>query len=218
MKNAATLYQNQRTPKAGYFREITLLDQQIGRLRKHLRKLGIEKNTLFLYCSDNGGLITESSGGRAKKGSIYEGACAGYRPYWSGPSAFPLKRSMPSVRTSTPLCSRLPESISLKNNPFWTASISCPFWKEKNGQDHRWDSGTVSAMDNPLGAIRIIKALSDAQKAGKPNPHPERILKSVKEFPTFDMKDLEGHAAWNDWPGNSTGSKERTRSSMNCMT
>ena len=47
---------------------------------------------------------------------------------------------------------------------------------------------------------RIIKALLDADKAGQPNPHPERILKNVKEFPTFDMSDLEGHAAWNEWP------------------
>ena len=47
---------------------------------------------------------------------------------------------------------------------------------------------------------RIIKALLDADKAGQPNPHPERILKNVKEFPTFNMTDLEGHAAWNEWP------------------
>ena len=73
IKNASTLYKNQKTKLPGYFREITQLDQHIGRLRKHLRKLGIEKDTLFLYCSDNGGLVTESSGGRAKKGSMYEG-------------------------------------------------------------------------------------------------------------------------------------------------
>ena len=47
---------------------------------------------------------------------------------------------------------------------------------------------------------RIIKALLEAENAGKPNPHPERILKNVRDFPIFDEKDLEGHAAWNDWP------------------
>lgn len=40
----------------------------------------------------------------------------------------------------------------------------------------------------------------EAQKAGDPNPHPERILKNVREFPKFTEKDLKGHSAWNDWP------------------
>jgi arylsulfatase A-like enzyme len=57
----------------GYFLEITLLDQQLGRLRQSLREMGIADNTLVWYCSDNGGLVVESSGGREKKGSIYEG-------------------------------------------------------------------------------------------------------------------------------------------------
>ena len=73
LPNAATLYNNKDTKKPGYFREITLLDQQIGKLRKSLRQLGIAENTLLFYCSDNGGLVAESSGGRSKKGSIYEG-------------------------------------------------------------------------------------------------------------------------------------------------
>jgi len=47
---------------------------------------------------------------------------------------------------------------------------------------------------------RIIKALMEAQQAGKPNPHPERLLKNVKEFPVFDKDQLTGHAAWNAWP------------------
>jgi hypothetical protein len=47
---------------------------------------------------------------------------------------------------------------------------------------------------------RIIKSLLDAKTAGKPNPHPERILKNVYEFEKFDRQDLSGHAAWNAWP------------------
>ena len=73
LDQASQLYNEQNTKKPGYFREITLLDQQIGRLQQTLTELGIRDNTLFLYCSDNGGLIPASSGGRAKKGSIYEG-------------------------------------------------------------------------------------------------------------------------------------------------
>jgi arylsulfatase A-like enzyme len=73
LASADTLYSDQNSSKPGYFREITLLDQQVGRLRQCLRDLKIESNTFFLYCSDNGGLVADSSGGRAKKGSIYEG-------------------------------------------------------------------------------------------------------------------------------------------------
>ena len=53
--------------------EITVLDHAFGRLRNELRILGIERNTIRWYCSDNGGLRKESSGGRERKGSIYEG-------------------------------------------------------------------------------------------------------------------------------------------------
>jgi len=35
--------------------------------------MGIEDNTILWYTSDNGGLMEESSEGRKKKGSIYQG-------------------------------------------------------------------------------------------------------------------------------------------------
>ncbi len=201
MKNAATLYQNQRNPKAGYFREITLLDQQIGRLRKHLRKLGIEKDTLFLYCSDNGGLVTESSGGRAKKGSIYEGGLR-VPAILEWPARFSAKEiDVPAF--SSDIYPTLLAVAGIKqppNQPVLDGIDLLPVIEGKKrtrppmGFWHGFRNGQSTWSD------RIIKALLDAQKAGKPNPHPERILKNVKEFPTFDMKDLEGHAAWNDWP------------------
>ncbi|MFO7905744.1 MAG: sulfatase-like hydrolase/transferase [Pirellulaceae bacterium] len=49
---------------ADYFREITVLDHAFGRLRQELRTLGIARDTIVWYCSDNGGLREESSGGR----------------------------------------------------------------------------------------------------------------------------------------------------------
>ena len=201
MKNAATLYKNEKTKLPGYFREITLLDQQIGRLRKHLRKLGIEKDTLFLYCSDNGGLVTESSGGRAKKGSIYEGGLR-VPAVLEWPARFSAKAiDVPAF--SSDLYPTLLAVAGIKqppNQPVLDGINLIPILEGKKearppmGFWHGFRNGQSTWSD------RIIKALLDAQKAGKPNPHPERILKNVKEFPTFDMKDLEGHAAWNDWP------------------
>ena len=56
--------------------EIVAIDRSVGRLRKGLRDLGIEKDTLIWYTSDNGGLdIDPDSTGhlRGFKGSLYEG-------------------------------------------------------------------------------------------------------------------------------------------------
>lgn len=56
--------------------EIVGIDRSIGHLRKGLRDLGIEQNTLVWYCSDNGGLkLDPDAVGHLKghKGSMHEG-------------------------------------------------------------------------------------------------------------------------------------------------
>lgn len=57
--------------------ELVAMDRSIGTMRKGLRDLGIEKDTLVWFCSDNGGIpkITpETVGGlRGFKNSVYEG-------------------------------------------------------------------------------------------------------------------------------------------------
>jgi len=201
MKNAATLYKNQKTKLPGYFREITLLDQQVGRLRSHLRKLGIEKNTLFLYCSDNGGLVTESSGGRAKKGSIYEGGLR-VPAVLEWPERFSAKEiDMPAFSSDLyPTLLSVAGTKQPNKQPVLDGIDLLPILEGK--KEARPPMGFWHGFRNGQGtwSDRIIKALLEAEKAGKPNPHPERILKNVKEFPTFDLSDLEGHAAWNEWP------------------
>lgn len=65
------------TASQNHYAELVAMDRSIGTLRKGLRDLGIADNTLFWFCSDNGGLpkITpETVGGlRGFKGSVYEG-------------------------------------------------------------------------------------------------------------------------------------------------
>ena len=59
-----------------HFGELVALDRSIGSLRKGLRDMGIEKDTIVWYCSDNGGLKTDpdSCGDlRGYKTNIYEG-------------------------------------------------------------------------------------------------------------------------------------------------
>lgn len=200
MPNAATLYNDQNAKKPGYFREITLLDQQVGRLRQALRDLDIAENTLLFYCSDNGGLVTETSGGRARKGSIYEG---GLRV--PAVMEWPTRYKAKSIDTPAVTSDLYPTLIAITGatvdhqTPLDGINL-LPVLDGKQTQrppmgfwhDHTQGQGTWSD--------RIIKALLEAKAAGAPNPHPERILKNVEQFPTFGEDGTRGHAAWNAWP------------------
>tara|TARA_R110002049_G_scaffold72490_6_gene187462 strand:- start:181098 stop:182570 length:1473 start_codon:yes stop_codon:yes gene_type:complete len=60
-----------------HYGELVAMDRSIGTLRSRLRELGVADNTLFWFCSDNGGLgnITPDTVGglRGNKGSVFEG-------------------------------------------------------------------------------------------------------------------------------------------------
>ncbi len=200
MANASRLYDGEPTKKPGYFREITLLDQQVGRLRQCLRDLEIEENTFLFYCSDNGGLVTESSGGRMKKGSIYEG---GLRV--PAIAQWPAKLKPGSIDVPAYTSDLFPTLLSIAKV---SQSIDYPL----DGIDLTPVlSGTVKSRP-PMGfwhgfaagqatySDRIIKALMEAQQAGEPTPYPDRLLKNVQDFPELDLNDLHGQAAWNAWP------------------
>jgi arylsulfatase A-like enzyme len=74
-----------------YYGCITAMDEQIGRLRKELRKLGIAENTMVWFCSDNGpeGMTGDgkqnwcknsrgATGGlRGRKRSLFDGGLVG---------------------------------------------------------------------------------------------------------------------------------------------
>ena len=198
--DAATLYNDEDTKNPGYFREITLLDEQIGKLRRSLRELGIAENTFLFYCSDNGGLVPESSGGRAKKGSIYEGGLrvpavlewpARYRPKSIDAPAFASDLYPTLVAIAGAQIAHQPQLDGIDLQPViagkQTVRPPMGFW-----HGHTPGQGTWSD--------RIIKALKEAEESGKPNPHPERILKNVEQFPSFGEDAMRGHAAWNAWP------------------
>jgi arylsulfatase A-like enzyme len=60
---------------ATYAAMIQSLDEAVGRLLTKLKELDLEKNTVVIFMSDNGGLarVTSNSPLRAGKGSAYEG-------------------------------------------------------------------------------------------------------------------------------------------------
>lgn len=62
-----------------YYGCITALDEQVGRLRKQLRAMGVAENSMVWFCSDNGpeGTASKAPGSagpfRGRKRSLYEG-------------------------------------------------------------------------------------------------------------------------------------------------
>ena len=60
-----------------HYGELVAFDRSIGTLRKALKEMGVEKNTIIWYCSDNGGLKNISpstvAGLRGNKNTMWEG-------------------------------------------------------------------------------------------------------------------------------------------------
>ncbi|WP_411847091.1 sulfatase-like hydrolase/transferase [Roseibacillus persicicus] len=194
------LYDGQKN--AGYFREITLLDQQVGRLRQELRSVGIADNTILFYCGDNGGLVRETSGGRGKKGSIYEG---GLRV----PAILEWPKRQLRGRTEVPASTSdlyptllaLAGVESMAPHPLDGIDLSSIITgkEEERSQPigfwHDLQSGEATWSD------RILKDIMEKQQHGLETPHnAHRMCKDVDEFPQFPEDTATGHAAWNDWP------------------
>jgi len=194
------LYQGKR--HAGYYREITLLDQQLGRLRGAIREMGVADNTILWYCSDNGGLVTATSGGRERKGSIYEG---GLRV--PGVIEWPARKLHGRTAAPVSTCDIYPTLLAM-------AGVELYAPHPLDGTDvSDIIAGAATKRSKPMGfwhhfqggqgtwSDRIQKAIMEKQQAGAPLPHdPPRMRKDVDEFPQFPRQTAKGHAAWNDWP------------------
>jgi len=193
------LYQGSKAK--GYFQEITLLDEQLGRLRKWLRKAGIADQTLLWYCSDNGGLREESSGGRGRKGETWEG---GLRV--PGIIEWPGRKLRGSTAVPAVTSDILPTLVALAG-----AKIEKPF--PLDGVDLR---GVIEGRETrrpPFGfwhllqggqstwSDRLLKQIMEKQQAGKSGPWlPDRFTKDIDEYPQFDEELSTGKVAWLDWP------------------
>lgn len=70
-------FEHLNTASRHHYGEIVAFDRSLGKLRKRLRELKVEENTILWFCSDNGGLPKiepETVGGlRGNKGTIWEG-------------------------------------------------------------------------------------------------------------------------------------------------
>lgn len=188
-------------PQAGYYREITLLDENLGRLRQYLRAQGIHENTILWYCSDNGGLNSATSGGRGRKGDVYEG---GLRV--PGIIEWPAKGLQGASNVAISTMDMYPTLLAM-------AGVSVDHQLPLDGEDV---TGILEGSATERGAIgfwhkfqggqstwsdRILRAIMQKQVNGDPVPHDaERIRKDVDAFPQFSTTASPGWAAWNKWP------------------
>lgn len=194
-------YQGQK--QADWLGEITGLDRAVGKLRSALKENGVSDNTLFWYTSDNGGLKTESSGGRGKKGVIYEG---GLRVpaiiEWPGRIKSPRISQIPATTSDIyPTIMDLLD-IELAGQPTLDGISLVPVI-----------DGSSDTRDKPIGFWKTnqggISTPSDqwmreelaAQQAGKDYHDASRLVSDAGEIKTQFPRDLHpGHAAWTNWP------------------
>ncbi|MCP4611057.1 MAG: arylsulfatase [Planctomycetes bacterium] len=59
--------------QANFYGMVTNIDENMGRLMSRLKELGLDKNTILIFMTDNGTSAGHSGGMRGKKGSEYEG-------------------------------------------------------------------------------------------------------------------------------------------------
>lgn len=189
--------------KADWLGEITGLDRAVGKLRAGLREMNIHENTLFWYCSDNGGLKTESSGGRGRKGSIYDG---GLRV--PGIIEWPARIKQPRVTNilanTSDIYPTLLELVGVKiekQAPLDGVSLVGVI------------DGTMAARNRGMGfwsypgrGIKTPSAawmaeLLKAQQAGDIDGDDARLRKDAGKITKQYPEDtFPGHSAWIDWP------------------
>jgi len=196
------VYADQPKRQRDWLGEITGMDRAFGKLRQTLRTLGIHENTILWYTSDNGGLKNSSTGGRGRKGQIYEGGLR-VPALFEWPARYPDHRTTDVPCVTSDIYPTLLDllDITMPDQPPLDGISLAPllegkmqerpkpigFWDHRSG-GHR----TPSAM--------LMAQLLQAQKAGKDiNPHTfgADAGKITRQYP---LDAYPGHAAWLDWP------------------
>ncbi|MDD4109138.1 MAG: sulfatase-like hydrolase/transferase, partial [Prolixibacteraceae bacterium] len=198
------LYSGQSEKLRNFYGEITGMDRAVGRLREELKKMGIDKNTVLWYLSDNGGLPqVGSAGGREYKGSVYEG---GLRV----PSIIEWPAVIKENRITKIPCSTvdiLPTLLEIagagtEELPVLDGISLVPLlhnkMEERDKPVYFWKHPTGG---RPVAAKQIMDDLLSKQQSEQPELETSLLHLDADEISVKYPKDtLPGHAAVLSWP------------------
>jgi arylsulfatase A-like enzyme len=199
-----TLYSDHPRNFANFYGEITGMDRAFGKLRNELKTLGLTQNTILWYCSDNGGLRrVGTTGGRAHKGSVYEG---GLRV--PALLEWPARFTKPSVTNVVCNTSDIYPTlldiagVKMDNQPPLDGVSLLPLIDGKMESRPKpmgfWDY-TIGGISTP--SKKWMAELLKAQKQGKEPDNKERLRLNAAEIKKqYPIDTFPGHSAWLDWP------------------
>ena len=195
-------YKDQTKAQQNFLGEITAMDRAMGILRREIRKMGIARNTLLWYTSDNGAIRQGSTGGlKGRKGSIWEGGLR-VPALIEWPARAPSPRTLDVNAGTVDIYPTLLEiaGVTMENQPPLDGISLLPLIK---GRTTRRDAPlgfwSYPARGRSMKSRALLQELMEEQAAGKQRtpgdagePDPADLS---KQYP----KDvLPGHAAWLD--------------------
>lgn len=195
-------YEGQKN--AHWLGEITGIDRAVGKLRTALKDIDIADNTLVWYTSDNGGLFTQSAGGRAKKGSVYEGGLR-VPSIIEWPAKIKQPRTTELATNTSDIYPTLLDIIDLDLKDQQPKLDGVSLLPLINNQPDA-TRPPMGFWDYPAKGVSTpsevwMKELLAAQQAGEEPDDPEKLRldadKIGKQYPTDAFP---GHSAWLDYP------------------
>jgi arylsulfatase A-like enzyme len=198
------LYPNEPPKLQNYYGEISGIDHAMGKLRRELRSLGIQEDTIVWYCSDNGGVAgVSSTGGRGSKGQIYEG---GLRVpailEWPARITKPFRTDVPA--STCDIFPTLLEVAGVRPDPKRVLdgmSLIPVMDRKTDARPKPIGFWSYPAKGNRTASAAIMAALLEAQKNGDEiGDRAGLCLDAGKIAQQYPAGKFAGHAAWLDWP------------------
>ena len=194
-------YKDQPEALRNFYGEITALDRAVGMLCRAVRELGVAKNTLFWYTSDNGALpkLGSTGGLRGHKGTLWEG---GIRV----PCIIQWPEKIPKPRRSEFPCGTVDiyptlldiVGVSMPQQPPLDGISLAPLLE---GRPPERRPQPLGFWVYPVPGIRmpseemLQNLLAEQPGQTPPQPPPESPPRS-----RYPEDQLPGHAVWLDWP------------------
>ena len=189
------LYAGQPKNLQHFYGEITAMDHAFGRLRDALTEMGVRKNTILWYTSDNGALpsVGSSGGHRGDKGDVYDGGLL-------VPAILEWPERIATPRVTKVRCNSVDIYATLLEIVGVDGVSLVPLI------EGRMDSRPqpMGFWDYPMPGIRTPSAewmaeLLRAQQAGGDlEPHETSQKAAQLPQPPYPLDTFPGHAAWVD--------------------